>query len=439
MNFDLNIDTILEHWEPSYAVREIISNALDEQSLTGTREIDIIKKNNNWYIRDYGRGLHYKHFVQNEDDEKIKSTKVIGKFGFGLKDALGCFNRNKISVEIRSRHGKYTVAKIKKEGFDCETLHIKIEKNDDMEGTEFIFSNIPDDEIQKAMDNFMKYRKFKVIESTKYGDIIETPGLIFLNGILIKEEHNFLFSYNVTSITPAMRKRLNRERTNVGREVYGNRVKQILLLSKKVDDQLIDSYMNKSHDETTWKEIELKCIRKMNTGDYIFISTADMLHNKSIVDKYTRQGKKVVIIDNKMKKALEKTLDDNNEKIMTITEMRNKVKNNYMFSFIERNKLQPFEIQTLNKADNILTKMKMLINYRISDTLEKDGSTVIGLYSPVHGIIIRRDQLKKLNDFLGVYLHEYTHFKTNTSDITLEFECALTQMLGNVARHVEYI
>jgi hypothetical protein len=29
-DFDLNIDKILENWEPKHAVREIIANALDE-------------------------------------------------------------------------------------------------------------------------------------------------------------------------------------------------------------------------------------------------------------------------------------------------------------------------------------------------------------------------------------------------------------------------
>jgi hypothetical protein len=38
-NFDLNIDKILEGWEPKHAVREIIANALDEQMLTGMRAI----------------------------------------------------------------------------------------------------------------------------------------------------------------------------------------------------------------------------------------------------------------------------------------------------------------------------------------------------------------------------------------------------------------
>jgi hypothetical protein len=32
--FDLNVEEILENWEVSHAVREIIANALDEQKLS---------------------------------------------------------------------------------------------------------------------------------------------------------------------------------------------------------------------------------------------------------------------------------------------------------------------------------------------------------------------------------------------------------------------
>jgi hypothetical protein len=39
--FDLNIEKILEGWEVSRAVREVIANAIDEQALTDTKEAEI--------------------------------------------------------------------------------------------------------------------------------------------------------------------------------------------------------------------------------------------------------------------------------------------------------------------------------------------------------------------------------------------------------------
>ena len=42
--FDLNIEKILENWEPHHAIREIIANALDEQIITNTKDIEIFKE-----------------------------------------------------------------------------------------------------------------------------------------------------------------------------------------------------------------------------------------------------------------------------------------------------------------------------------------------------------------------------------------------------------
>ena len=56
--FDLNIDKVLEHWSVSFGLRELIANALDEQTLTGTAEPTITRDaSGNWHVRDFGRGL----------------------------------------------------------------------------------------------------------------------------------------------------------------------------------------------------------------------------------------------------------------------------------------------------------------------------------------------------------------------------------------------
>ena len=38
--FDLNIEEVLEDWEVYHALREIISNALDEQILSKTKDME---------------------------------------------------------------------------------------------------------------------------------------------------------------------------------------------------------------------------------------------------------------------------------------------------------------------------------------------------------------------------------------------------------------
>lgn len=109
--FDLNIEKVLEDWGVHSALREVIANALDEQALTNTKDVEISKdRQGRWHVRDFGRGLRYEHLTQNENEEKQSHPDlVIGKFGVGLKDALATFDRHKIGVLITSRHGNITI------------------------------------------------------------------------------------------------------------------------------------------------------------------------------------------------------------------------------------------------------------------------------------------------------------------------------------------
>jgi hypothetical protein len=116
--FDLNVEKVLEHWPVAFALREFISNALDEQVLTGTAEPTVTSgQDGTWTVRDFGRGLRYEHLTQNENQEKLRHPGVIGQFGIGLKDALAVCDRKKVKVTLRSRHGDFTTAVLPKAGF----------------------------------------------------------------------------------------------------------------------------------------------------------------------------------------------------------------------------------------------------------------------------------------------------------------------------------
>ncbi len=206
--FDLNIEKILENWEIFHAIREIIANAIDEQLITQTKDISIYKARNNcWHIIDYGRGLNYHHLTQNENEEKLKDDRLIGKFGVGLKDALATLYRNGVNVKISSRYGIITLKQASKVGFeDIITLHAEIIEPDNrnMIGTDFCLEGCKDSDIEKAKSLFIRFSNHKVLESTIYGDVIEKQNnnaSIYINGVKVAEEPNFLFSYNITSLT----------------------------------------------------------------------------------------------------------------------------------------------------------------------------------------------------------------------------------------------
>jgi hypothetical protein len=160
--FDLSIERVLEDWGVECALREVIANALDEQALTKTKDVEVVKDTTGrWHIRDYGRGLKHEHLTQNEDHEKQSHPDlVIGKFGMGLKDALATFDRHKINVLIRSKHGDITLCKSGKHGFEhIITLHAGIDDPSDptLVGTDFIIKGIKDADMVGAKDLFLQF------------------------------------------------------------------------------------------------------------------------------------------------------------------------------------------------------------------------------------------------------------------------------------------
>ena len=305
--FDLNIEEVLENWEVYHAIREVISNALDEKLITDSQDIEIYPDQNGegFHIRDFGRGINISHFTQNENPEKIGGPSgIIGRFGVGLKDALATFHRNGITPVIKSPHGTFTIAMSPKEGFnDIETLHILFDDQiQEMEGTDFYLLGVTEKQISEAKNLFLKFLDTEILEETKFGSVISPTGdeslnRVFINGVLVNEEADFLFSYNITSLTKEMRKAFNRERSHVGRSVYQKRIKSILCSSKSkaVLTQLADQIKIRSTgfqcEEIRWADVAQIGINYLAETDnmVIFMTETQSINNPDEIFKLNRK------------------------------------------------------------------------------------------------------------------------------------------------------
>ena len=154
--FDLNIDKILENWSERHALREIMSNAIDEHQLSDSKKPEFEYQNGQVIIRDYGRGIKIKNFIQNENEEKLANKNLIGLFGIGLKDAIATFFRKNHQVLIISKYIKVSDLQMtSKEGTDEKTLHLYWEKTEkDFIGTEIIINNIKEEDFEAAKNSF---------------------------------------------------------------------------------------------------------------------------------------------------------------------------------------------------------------------------------------------------------------------------------------------
>ena len=451
--FDLNIEKILENWETYHAIREIIANALDEQFLTQTNQIEIFQNGNNWHIRDYGRGINYKNLTQNENQEKLNNPSVIGKFGIGLKDALATFDRNGIKVFIKSKYGNITLNRIAKDGFkDIITLHATIEDSIDENfvGTEFILTGIEVDDIEKAKNLFLNLGTDKILESTKFGDIVlKDNGFanIYINGVKVAEEENFLFGYNITTLTSSIKKALNRERTNVGRSAYSDTIKKILLcsISDEVANHIAKDLQNinigSAHDELSWIDVQEHAVKLLNmSGNVLFVTSNDLIFHKDMIDDATNRGINIITIPDNLKYKISGSIDMSGNEIIDLDSYVSNYNLSFDFDFIELSELSNEEKLVYRNCNSIIDIFGGFPNnvkeIKISNSMRKDifsNSETLGLWNAnSNQIIISRKALKDLSLFSGILIHELIHAKTGLEDVSRDFETELTKVIGKV-------
>ena len=450
--FDLNIGKILEDWEIYHAIREIIANALDEQLLTNTAEIEIVKTGNAWCIRDFGRGLNYHHLTQNENPEKTDNDKVIGRFGVGLKDALATLFRHNIGVEIQSKYGVITLKESTKNTFDdIITLHAQIAPPMDsqMLGTAFYIYDCPDYEIDKAKHMFLRFSNEEIIETTSYGQVIaKTSGTanIYINGVKVAEEPNFAFSYNITALSKQIKKALNRERTNVGRTAYADRIKSILLeaTDKEVVRTLSDNLESMSDggqcDEIKWVDVAAHVVKELNDSDDTVFVTPDELANSSenTSEILQNSGKRIVFVPESVKKKAEQ---DSKQGITTIQTVFQEYNDGFSYSFVDISSLTQRERDNWDKLPillNLLDFRKWYNRIYISEKLKESiDDNTLGVWDPqLQKIVILRKQLNSLQDLFGTVLHEIIHAEYGALDISRYFELKLTEVIGLLSQQL---
>jgi hypothetical protein len=452
--FDLNIEKILENWEAFHAIREIIANALDEQLITNTKEVEILKKNSYWVIRDYGRGLKYTNLTQNENQEKLQNPKVIGKFGIGLKDALATFDRKGIKVQIKSKHGDITLTKTSKDGFeDIITLHACIAEPTDpnLIGTEVIIDSVTDDEILKAKNLFLRFSGESVIESTKAGDIVKktgTLGKIYINGVKVAEEEKFLFNYNITQLTAAIKKSLNRERTNVGRTAYTDSIKKILLscqsseVAKLLASDLQNINYGTQHDELNWIDVQEHAVKILNkTEKVVFVSSSDLIAHPNMIDEAQKSGHQIISIPENLKEKIKGGTDFSGNPIIDINQFVTNYNDSFKFEFVSIQDLSVDEKNVYDQTEDILNlingKPQIVKEIIFSKTMRKDfysETETQGIWDPsTRSIIILRKMLRSVRDYAGTLVHEAIHAKSGAGDVNRQFETELTTAIGQIS------
>jgi hypothetical protein len=448
--FDLNIEQILENWEVYHGLRELIANAIDEQVISGSQPIDIYKDSGgDWHIRDYGRGLKIEHLTLNESREKLEiEAGIIGKFGVGLKDALATLHRHGVMVSIESSHGIFKLKPATKHGFDAVvTLHVEYEEpSESFQGTDIKLSGVCDTDIAQARNLFLKFNSETVLEDTSFGQIIQRSGnvgRIYVNGVLAAEEPNFLFAYNITSLTPAMRKKLNRERVNVTRSLYSDRVKSILKSAnaKAVRNVLADQALldnSRRGDEMFWLEIAALASNCLHERQPVcFVTNLEYTANVDLVQQMPASGLQVVFVDSAVKQKLLEQMHDGGSQVQTLESFVNVYNDSFKFLFVDPAALTIEERFVFDLTGRLFELVDVAPMHRppvrISETMRETADTLRLWLPQSREIVIKRCQLAAPHLYARTLLHEVAHATSGTLDCTRDFESVLSAYLGKAA------
>ena len=262
------------------------------------------------------------------------------------------------------------------------------------------------------------------------------------------EEENFTFSYNITSLTSAMNKALNRERTNVGRTAYADRVKAMLLAcnSSAVAGALADDLMGlekgTSHDEVNWIDVAVHACQILSASKkVVFVSATQRTMFPDTIGHAIADGYNVVTVPENIRERLPDTKDIQGKPVRDLQVYQREWADSFEFKFVRKRDLSSAERAVFDRCEEIASLAGGLPpavrEIKVSETMRPDLTTShdpVGLWeAEKKRIIIKRCQLRSLQSFAGTLLHEMTHARTGHNDVTREFEEGLTETLGKIS------
>lgn len=428
--FDLNTEKVLDTWAISSAIREVIANAVDEMHMSGSEEPTITVEGDEWVIRDYGRGLHTDHLTQNQNPAKANHPNVIGQFGVGLKDALAVFHRHGVSVCVRSPHGTILRTEIRpKADFpDQKTLHAVVAPSTDpvaglVVGTEFRLGGVTKIDMDEAKESFLRYNGDRVLETTKYGEVLakadDAPGRVYVRGLLVAEEPDFLFSYNITDLDKALRDGLNRERRHVGRTAYRNRVQRILLECREptVAGPLVDDFSTigvERRAELHWDAVCFHACRILATHEAVVFARLGDDYGP-LADQARAEGKQIIVVPPSIEPKLHNATDLDGNPIMTLESYHDDYSRRFTYVFVSPADLTQHELVALDAAAPTLELAGMraaeIPDIRIAETLQLQPTSHASVIAADDdgAIVVKRSLLGSPAEFLGAVLLGAVH------------------------------
>lgn len=226
-------ETYCHDWTVSDALRELLQNAIDSHSrLQITRSGDFL------IIRDEGPGISLSDFLLGRTSKSKYDDSAIGQFGEGLTVACLVLQQHRRHVSILSRGKRFLARLVYDEAWEGNVLAFDVTETaaSEVPGTA-ITVECTEAEEGEAKRLFLKLHPKNILEATVTGEVLDAPGSIYVNGLLISTTEA-IFGYNLSGAKALV----NRDRGSIGRDQVQDAVKGVLgaVTDKTIIRRLLD-------------------------------------------------------------------------------------------------------------------------------------------------------------------------------------------------------
>lgn len=472
--FDLNLDKVLAFWTQTDALRELVANALDEHIITKRPDaIQIQHLGNVVTVKDLGRGIRPEHFQFKQSQEKLsgETPGVCGIHGGGLKDSLACLYQKGHAVIVKSAHCQMTFGIRPKHDFpQIMSLHgFVLPGIPGMIGTEILINKITPEQLQETKSLFLQLVPQKVLDNNDWGEVLRKQGEsanIYINGLLVSQESDYNYSYNITKLNTEIRRRLNRDRNNLGRSAFSAQIANIV--RHCTDPSLLNEMQQafqKRHEEDLGADLRLNEARKFLAA---LPEPEGHPHPHGEQKAQIPEQKDHSILGEHAGPEMDKSGDDeephananpenqdedgdikiDQTPIVSLKDPPKKQRpkppvctdeETRMGEEVPVSQLTSAEREVYKQTEPLLRLLPGIFGHKrfpikVVQSITIRGRRCLGGWLPAkQTVAVAREQLRSKADFFATVLHEMLHGVSHHADGTVEFETALTEIMGVLA------
>ena len=190
------------NWGVKEAIRELLQNAIDEDKVGHSKEIEYDQDSQNLRITNIGSRLHSSSLVLG-CSHKQDVEGLVGKFGEGYKLALVVLLREGFTVRIFNQNELWVPCFKTSKQFGTQVLSIDIEECENNSGVTFEIEGIDLNLYNTLLEYFPCINDdYGKVVSSDNGDILldkKFKGKMFVEGLYIQSDDNFKYGYNFSA------------------------------------------------------------------------------------------------------------------------------------------------------------------------------------------------------------------------------------------------